>query len=154
MAVPCCRFLIGVVRLVSSPFTRLIATGYYDGPTEGLIECGTCRTTYSFHKLDWDDQQDVRVFSISPIMGRGLEELIQNEAVLEPKWPNWVLADEAPGEFGGKVEDLRRSAAPEEFIVVTESLLRQITLWRPVGLGAPRDWVKELILDRAGRSDE
>jgi len=150
MTTTCCRFLIGVVRRVPSPFVRLLATGYYDGPTEGLVECGTCGTTYSFHKLDWDDQQDLRIFSLSPVGGRRLEDLAHAPSAPPPRWPNWVLADEGSADFAANVDELRGSASPEEFIVATEDLLREFAIWRPVGLGVQRDWFSELGLDRKG----
>lgn len=87
MAAQCCRFLIGLIRGIPSPFVRLLATGYYDGPTEGLIECGTCKTTYSFNKLDWDDQQDVRVFALSPVVCGGLEEFARAPGTLARNGP-------------------------------------------------------------------
>jgi hypothetical protein len=41
-----------------------------DGPTDGLVECGTCLTIYSFRKLDWDDQQEApRVFLLQGSYG-------------------------------------------------------------------------------------
>lgn len=62
----CCKLLTGEPdeRL---PFERAIATGYYDGPTEGFTECSQCGQAYSFRKLDWDELQDVRVFAFAPI---------------------------------------------------------------------------------------
>ena len=155
MAATCCRFLVGVVRRVPSPFARLVATGYYDGPTEGLVECGTCGTTYSFHKLDWDDQQDLRVFSLAPLAplaSQGLEDLANASGAPPAKWPSWVLADETSAGLAAKVDELRGSAFPEEFVVATEDLLREIDVWRPVGLGPHGDWFSELALDRGGSS--
>src|SRR4051794_30325307 len=107
MPATCCRFLIGVMHQVLSPFGRLRATGYYDGPTEGLVECGTCKTTYSFHKLDWDDQQDVRIFSLSPIVGRAIDDLVQSPGVPKANWPSWVLAREDSADFAAKVDAMR-----------------------------------------------
>jgi hypothetical protein len=44
---------------------RTIATGYYDGPTEGFTECSNCGQTFHFRMLTWDDGQDVRVFGFA-----------------------------------------------------------------------------------------
>jgi hypothetical protein len=62
----CCKFLVdgSYERL---PFERAIATGYYDGPTDGFTICSQCGQAYSFRKLDWDELQDVRVFAFAPI---------------------------------------------------------------------------------------
>jgi hypothetical protein len=62
----CCKCLVdGVTQTM--PFQRTIATGFYDGPTDGFTECSECRTAYSFRKLDWDDLQDVRITGFGPL---------------------------------------------------------------------------------------
>lgn len=62
----CCKLLVdGVMELL--PFRRTIATGFYDGPTEGFAECSECKLAYSFRKLDWDDLQDVRIIGFAPL---------------------------------------------------------------------------------------
>lgn len=145
----CCRRLVGILRGVPSPFSRLVATGYYDGPTAGVVECDACKTVYSFHKLDWDDQQDVRVFSLSPIVGARLDDLVRAPGASQPKWPAWVLfAVGGTADLAAHVDELRGSASPEEFIVATEDLLRRLEVWRPVGLGTHEDWFRELELTR------
>lgn len=50
-----------------SPLNRMLVTGYYDGPTEGFVECRECGQTYAFRKLAWDDEQDVRIFGLAPL---------------------------------------------------------------------------------------
>ena len=62
----CCRFLVNGVD-EALPFERVIAIGYYDGPTEGFTACSQCGQGYSFYMMDWDDKQDVRVFGLSPL---------------------------------------------------------------------------------------
>jgi hypothetical protein len=150
--VQCCRSIVGLVRQVASPFSRLIATGFYDGPTNGLVECSTCKMTYSFERLDWDDQQDLRVFSLAPACPGGLDGVAQAEGAPTPKWPIWVLGD-AQGGFGATVDAFVTSAAPVEFVVATHDLLGTIEIWRPVGLGEHPDWFVELGLNREGTPD-
>jgi hypothetical protein len=62
----CCKLLVNGV-LESLPFERTIATGFYDGPTDGFTECSKCKQAYSFRKLDWDDAQDLRIFGFAPV---------------------------------------------------------------------------------------
>ncbi|MBI2374006.1 MAG: hypothetical protein HYV07_08410 [Deltaproteobacteria bacterium] len=131
-----------------SPFARLVATGYYDGPIDGLVECATCSTIYSFRKLDWDNQQDTRIFSLSPIPGHSIDEFTAGGVA--PTWPAWVLADRETEAVASGVDEMRRAASPEEFIVATEDLLGTIEAWRPVGLIGDVDWFSELGLDREG----
>ncbi len=62
----CCKLLAdGVMEFL--PFRRTIATGFYDGPTEGFTECSECKQAYFFRKLDWDALQDVRITGFGPL---------------------------------------------------------------------------------------
>lgn len=148
MARTCCRVLVGDLRDVESPFSRLVAVGFYDGPTEGLIECGTCGTVFSFRKLDWDDQQDIRVFSLSPVANVDLDDLADAPAGSTPKWPCWVLTEEVASSSGARVESARATEGPVEFIVATEDLLHSLKVWRRAGGGLPIDWFTHLGLER------
>ena len=150
MDAKCCRLLFGDLRRVVSPFVRLIATDYYDGPTEGIIECGACSRVYSFRKLDWDQGQDVRIFALSPIPGCAISEFEARAAgEVVSKWPSWVLMEETETEIAATVDGIRDMASPAEFIVATEDLLSLIEAWRPVGLSDDVDWFSELGLNRA-----
>ena len=144
----CCRGFPGVVRRVRSPFARLIATGYCDGPTQGLIECGACRTVYAFEMLDCDDGQDVRVFSLASVAGT-LEELAERAAPLPPGWPVWVLVGQAAMAFGAHLEQVRQSATVGEFVVATSDLLGELLVWAPLGQGTSGNWFVELGLRRS-----
>jgi hypothetical protein len=62
----CCKLLLRG-QFETLPFRRVIATGFYDGPMEGFTECCQCGQAFSFHMLDWDDSQKVRVFAFSPV---------------------------------------------------------------------------------------
>src|SRR6267154_3692334 len=55
------------LKAMPSPFGRTIASGYYDGPTEGFTECAHCGKTYAFRLLEWDDSQDMRIFSFADL---------------------------------------------------------------------------------------
>jgi hypothetical protein len=43
-------------RSDTSPFERLIALEYYDGPTRGVIQCRDCEQAYIFTMLEIDDE--------------------------------------------------------------------------------------------------
>jgi hypothetical protein len=62
----CCQWIESQTQ-ASMPFGRTVATEYYDGPIQGFVECSVCGKVYSFLKLDWDDSQDVRIFSFAPL---------------------------------------------------------------------------------------
>ena len=143
----CCRFMIGTLRKVPSPFSKLVMLGYYDGPTDGLIECATCATTYAFRKIDWDDGQNLRVFALAPIPGHDLKELQELGPTQEtPKWPTW--APNAGSKAANVAGEMCQGASPEEFIVAADDLLKTLEVWRPVGLATPSDWFVELSLPR------
>jgi hypothetical protein len=153
MAASCCRHIIGEVRQVPSPFVRVVATGYYDGPTDGLVECGSCGTLYEFCKLDWDEGQDMRIFSLAPVPGRTLSEIEQSASGrVTPTRPTWVLTGEFDKEIEVVVQSIVAAASDAEFVIATENLLSTIEVWRPVGFLGDLDWFVELGLDRRGRS--
>ena len=80
-----------------SPFSKLVALGYYDGPTAGVLQCEVCGTAYRFEMLDidpdWDEGLDVRIFILSqlyPGVFEALIEICENFFGI-PDWPVWVL---------------------------------------------------------------
>lgn len=150
---PCCRQVIGERRTVSSPFLRLVATGYYDGPTDGLVECGACKTLYVFHKLDWDDGQNVRIFSLAPTRGSFAE--LERTASTSLASSTWILTgDERVGPAPVYVQRCLDTAASVEFVVASRDLLKVIEVWRPSGLQQGIDWFAELGCDRAANATE
>jgi hypothetical protein len=67
-------------------------TGYFDGETDGLLRCGICEQPYHFRLLDWDENQDRRIFALSR-MSRDLYERIVAEltgAYGQPNGTYWV----------------------------------------------------------------
>jgi hypothetical protein len=77
-----------------SPFTKVLALGYYDGPTNGLLQAGDEGPVYKFDVLDelWNpEDQDLRVFSLAPVPSNSLTELTSlYSQFLVPHWPLWV----------------------------------------------------------------
>jgi hypothetical protein len=145
----CCRSLIGGGVPAPSPFSRVIATGYYDGPTDGVVECRACSTLYSFRTLDWDSQQDMRIFALAPIPGRSMSDFTcTGTEATRPTWPVWILGDRGTEEIAGAVQVARMAASPDAFVIATENLLGSIEVWRPVGLTPAVDWFAELGLKR------
>jgi hypothetical protein len=77
---------------LKSPFTKVIAVRYYDGPLEGFLDHRDWSQACVFRLLDWDRVTDVRVFEIARV-----EDLEFEEAVgllfrdRRPTWPVWVL---------------------------------------------------------------
>ena len=113
---PCCANR-GDSEFVASPFSGVVATGYYDGATHGFLRCGTCSTTYEFALLDWDDGQDMRVFAVTERGAilekpRGVTLVIAAEDLMKTLrvWRHWQRA-QAPSQATGWLESLGLSRA-------------------------------------------
>lgn len=75
----------------ASPFSKIIVLDYYDGPISGVAQCARCDAAYVFQMLDWDEDQDIRTYSLSPLPSESFARLVQALTALgEPKWPVWV----------------------------------------------------------------
>lgn len=82
-------------------FQRMIVFDWYDGPTSGILVCDNCETAYLFLMLDWDNQHEIRLFSLAPLPEGSLDEVIGffQEA---PSWPVWF-----PNKLKTPTDDLR-----------------------------------------------
>jgi hypothetical protein len=133
----------------------LVAIDYYDGPTEGIVECSSCRALFWFDKLDWDDGQDVRIFSLAPIPGKTLDGIERSDRDPRTKWPTLVVwANQT--ELVAEVHNLKRAVGAVESVVATEDLLNHLLAWQPVNPVPPvraRDWFLEFGLSRRSKWD-
>jgi hypothetical protein len=73
------------------PAQKILALGYYDGPTSGLLKCDDGRA-YRFEIVAWEPEtQDLRVFTLASIPTTAFERLVELFARREaPRWPVWV----------------------------------------------------------------
>ncbi len=76
-------------------FAKILALGWYDGPTEGVAQCGSCPATYRFEMLDeepdWEEGEDVRIFKLAPLPDNSLDRIVSSLCRHEaPRWPIWV----------------------------------------------------------------
>jgi hypothetical protein len=132
------------------PFDRIIAIGYYDGPTDGFTECSQCHQTYSFRKLDWDDAQDVRVFGFSPVQV-SLETIIAKLGVDFSKWPRVAIVPPLAGFEDRFVKELFNQ--PPTHVAAFKGWPGESPLWRNImGLDTSRihDWFSFLGIPKAG----
>ena len=80
------------LRHIKSPFTKVIATRYYDGPMEGFLCHRDWPQACAFQLLDWDRETDLRVYEISRVEEVAFEDVVS--ALFQdrlPTWPIWVL---------------------------------------------------------------
>ena len=132
-------------RHLKSPFTKVIATRYYDGPLEGFLSHSDWPQACVFRLLDWDRETDIQVFEVARIEDLAFEALVAllfDERL--PTWPVWVL-QAGTRERGEKLGDDYFAVARPVATVTTRDLLGDITLWDPAddapmssGLIAPR----------------
>lgn len=125
-----------------SPVQKVLALGFYDGPTEGALQCSNGQT-YKFDLMAWEPEtQDLRVFCLSPLPSQGWEQLTALCAAHEsPRWPVWVV-----GWHDGlhqPIQDILRQAGPVEWVLATEDLqgeILRVKSIRPEELNQVTDW--------------
>ncbi|MEO6810423.1 MAG: hypothetical protein ABI353_15015 [Isosphaeraceae bacterium] len=131
----CCR-QPAHLRERRSPFHRVIAPGWHDGPTSGLLECGVCERDYRFELFDEvindPERRDVRTYSLAPLMRGSLDRLVDALALYQsprqPVWvPLWTFPTEAAREaLDNQTQRILDSAGPPELAITTDNLVGTI----------------------------
>jgi hypothetical protein len=146
----CCREL-SRTSTGRSPFDRAIVLGWYDGPTEGLVRCGTCGRIHRFERLDSvDEDRGVRLYSLAPLPADTMDRLVDMLApFLPPSWPIWAPLWKFPTEddriaVDRAVDELMARTAAPECVIATTGLLDPISETKAVpanGAGQIHDWL-------------
>jgi hypothetical protein len=145
-----------------SPVVRVLALGWRDGPTHGMLQCAPGGEVFKFDLLDelraWPTEiNDLRVFSLAPLPGPALQELTDALAVFStPHWPvwvpTWVFPTPADQEAVDRLTDrVLQRASPPAWIVASVNLLRDIVAARAITAGdmaSVTDWAAFLGLER------
>ena len=117
-----------------SPVQKVLVFGYYDGPTNGVLQCADGQV-YCFDLLAWEpDTQDVRVFGLSPMPRQTWQQL---SALCRGHGFPW------PEPLRQSIEDILRQAGPVEWVLATEKLEGEILrakAIRPEELAQVTDW--------------
>ena len=119
------------LRHLKSPFTKVIATRYYDGPMEGFLGHGEWLQACVFQLLDWDRETDIRVYEIARVEDLAFEEVVSllfHDRL--PTWPVWVLPS-VVRERGERLLDECFARARPVATVTTRDLFGDIALWDP-----------------------
>jgi hypothetical protein len=133
----CCRGLIGPER-AKSPFAKVIAFGYYDGPTLGLVQCAACARAYHFVLLDSDAGRDLRIFGLAPLPATSFERLVEALSRHQaPHWPVWVPLWQFPSEsdrraLDGLTRHIFDEVASPEFAIATADIAGEILAGKAV----------------------
>ncbi len=122
-----------------SPFGKMLVTGFYDGPTDGFVECRHCGRAYAFRKLAWDDEQDVRIYGLAPLE-QPLES-IRLEALKLPESDDPVTVVPPLAEEQQQAVE-RLAARPVHYVVAAVNLRRGIMAAKPLEQEdvGERDW--------------
>jgi hypothetical protein len=119
------------LRHLKSPFTKVIATRYYDGPMEGFLSHCDWPQPCVFQLLDWDRETDVRVYEIARVEDLAFDDLVS--LLFDhrlPTWPLWVLPS-GTRERGEKLVVECFARARPVATVTTRDLFGDIALWDP-----------------------
>jgi hypothetical protein len=138
-------------RNVDSPFDKLLVTGFYDGPTEGFAHSSD-KVLYFFRLLDWDDGQDLRIFSIASLDSMKLDDAVsvigKDQAL---KWPVCIVQPPLSADVESFIDRARANAITRA-VVASRNLLRKLDVWRPISAGEALptggDWFTRLRLPR------
>jgi hypothetical protein len=91
-----------------SPFDKIIALGYDDGPSAGLALCQGGVESYWFEQVAvdvdgridherWDRGEELRVFTLAPYPVRRFDGLVARLTAIEsPSWPIWWPGARSP----------------------------------------------------------
>jgi hypothetical protein len=127
----------------SSPVTRVLALGYYDGPTNGVLQCGEGGPVYKFDLLAGpfsteDGLGDLRVFGLAPLPPQALDQLADAYQRYGPaRWPLWVpiwhfptAADEEA--MNRLTDQMLLKAGSTEWVLATFDLMGEIRAARAI----------------------
>ncbi len=102
---------------IMSPFGKVLAVDYYDGPTRCLVECRHCNRVFALEMIDWDDDQSARVFSSTPADHDLFDRLVESASHDEqPRWPVWLPS--SPGFYRQADQALRELEKPTAAVVL------------------------------------
>jgi hypothetical protein len=136
-------------RNSESPFSLMIIFDYYDGAKAGLITSDQLEEHYRFEFLDWDDGQDVRIFSLAHLPENIFKEIFKLlSETEEPKYPFWMPAP-LDAEADAKLDTLLEQADEPEIAIASTDLLENIIAFRSVTsqeLQAVTNWFEFLNL--------
>jgi hypothetical protein len=119
------------LRHAKSPFTKAIATRYYDGALEGFLAHRDWLQACVFRLLDWDRETDIRVFEIARVEDLPFEEVVARLFRDRlPTWPVWVLPS-SDHERGERLLDECFTRARPVATVTTHDLFGDIARWDP-----------------------
>jgi hypothetical protein len=109
--------------------TRMIVLGFYDGPTEGVIQFGDGGSVYHFkqegEEVPAAGEIDTRRYCFHPLPADALDRITAAiEPHIAPSWPFWFPiwlfpSPEIQASVDAAIEAILNEAAPAEWLVET-----------------------------------
>jgi hypothetical protein len=127
-----CCLALKEAKSVPSPFSRIIAFGYYDGPFEGVLVCEECAEEYVFRTAAWKHDEDIRIYELQRVARGAFDAVLAVCSALgTPTWPVWVPRWEFPthaqqGEADRQLGSLLTAVSNQRLFVASEELERLI----------------------------
>lgn len=137
-----------VAARFGTPFARVCATGYYDGPLTGWA-LGRADELYAFACVDADDGQDARVFAVYAVPAELRHDVMQFPGWRSP--PRVAVVSPADAERYPHLA-VEPEAAWLIAIVVATDLLAGLIAWLPwtAPLPTDHDWLRAFDIPRQG----
>jgi hypothetical protein len=140
-----CGQMLGIAPQVMAPFDEIIALGYYDGPTDGILHCRGCNQEFYFEMLDsrfdLPEEDETRIFSLSPIAEGTLAKFTAAMSKYQqPSWPFWrptwsFPSEQERDEMNALVDRVMDRKGSVEWVVASSSWLSgEILAARPVSI--------------------
>ena len=114
-----------------SIFGKVLSLGWYDGTTAGLAECARCSTVFKYDIVDWDSDQERRMFAFSPVSAQDFERTVKLVSRVEtPRWPfwfpKWELAPQEKASIKVEVDECLARAGRPEYLVASDRRLEMV----------------------------
>jgi hypothetical protein len=146
------------------PVGSVIALGFYDGATDGLLKCELCSVAFKFSLIVSDEDDEVRVFRLQRIAAGSFERIVDfiSNHLGGPMWPVWVPIWNFPSvDSRSDVENVLREtlaqAGETEAVFASASFLRPVLALKEIaGNEVERtvdDWFGYLGIARLSNRD-
>lgn len=119
-----------------SIFDRVLSTRWYDGTTTGLARCANCSSVFKYDLVDWDTDQERRIFVLSPTGPLEFDTVVEILRATEiPKWPFWnpawkIEPPELKESTVAEVDGHLSRAADPEYVIASDRLLTKVVAVR------------------------
>jgi hypothetical protein len=115
-----------------TPFGKVLSLGWYDGTTSGLAKCASCSTIFKYDIVDWDADQEQRIFVLSHVTAHVFDRIVDTLGAFEsPKWPFWnpkwnIVPHELKEQTKSKVDSYLSSTNEPVFLIASDRELKRV----------------------------